>query len=59
MNGPQATMRFTKRAVYQGLNMDLRTSYDMISSAMGIVTELEDYHEGVNAIVEKRKANFR
>lgn len=59
VNGPQTTMRFTKRAVYQGLNMDLRTSYDMISSAMGIVTELEDYHEGVNAIIEKRKANFR
>ncbi len=58
VNGPQTTMRFTKRAVYQGLNMDLRTSYDMISSAMGIVTELEDYHEGVNAIVEKRIPNF-
>ncbi len=57
--GPQAAMRFTKRAVYQGLNMDLRTSFDMISSAMGIVTELEDYHEGVNAVIEKRKPNFK
>ena len=27
----------------------------MISSAMGIVTELEDYQEGVNAVVEKTK----
>ncbi|WP_174733339.1 enoyl-CoA hydratase/isomerase family protein [Mesobacillus harenae] len=58
-SGPQAAMRFTKRAVYQGLTMDLRTSYDMISSAMGIVTELEDYQEGVNAVVEKRKPNFK
>jgi enoyl-CoA hydratase/carnithine racemase len=57
--GPQPVMRFTKRAVYQGLNMDLRTSYDMISSAMGIVTELEDYQEGVRAVVEKRKPNFK
>lgn len=57
--GPQAAMRFTKRAVYQGLNMDLRTSYDMISSAMGIVTELEDYQEGVNAVLEKRKPSFK
>nr|WP_263326464.1 enoyl-CoA hydratase/isomerase family protein [Neobacillus sp. Marseille-Q6967] len=57
--GPQAAMRFTKRAVYQGLNMDLRSSYDMISSAMGIVTELEDYQEGVRAVLEKRKPNFK
>lgn len=57
--GPQTAMRFTKRAVYQGLTMDLRTSYDMISSAMGIVTELEDYQEGVMAIMEKRKPNFK
>jgi enoyl-CoA hydratase/carnithine racemase len=57
--GPQAAMRFTKRAVYQGLNLDLRTSYDMISSAMGIVTELEDYQEGVQAVMEKRKPNFK
>lgn len=58
-NGPQTVMRFTKRAVYQGQDISLRTSYDMISSAMGIVTELEDYSEGVNAIREKRKPNFR
>jgi enoyl-CoA hydratase/carnithine racemase len=57
--GPQAVMRFTKRAVYQGLDMNLRTSYDMISSAMGIVTELEDYQEGVRSVVEKRKPNFK
>ncbi|MFB4164995.1 enoyl-CoA hydratase/isomerase family protein [Alteribacillus sp. JSM 102045] len=57
-NGPQAVLRFTKRAVYQGLNMDLRSSLDTISSAMGIVTELENYQEGVNAISEKRKPKF-
>ncbi|MFC4798692.1 enoyl-CoA hydratase/isomerase family protein [Neobacillus sp. GCM10023253] len=58
-SGPQTVMRFTKRAVYQGLNIDLRTSLDMISSAMGIVTELEDYQEGVQAVLEKRKPNFK
>ena len=56
--GPQAAMRFTKRAVYQGLQLDLRTSLDMISSAMGLVTELEDYQEGVHAVIEKRKPKF-
>ncbi|MDQ1002167.1 enoyl-CoA hydratase/carnithine racemase [Neobacillus niacini] len=58
-NGPKETMRFIKRAVYQGQEMSLRNSYDMISSAMGIVTELEDYQEGVRAIAEKRKPNFK
>jgi enoyl-CoA hydratase/carnithine racemase len=57
-SGPRHTMRFAKRAVYQGLQMDLRSSLDYISSAMGIVTELEDYQEGVRAIAEKRKPNF-
>ena len=58
-NAPQQVLRFTKRAVYQGLEMNLRTSLDMISSSMGILTELEDYREGVNALVEKRKPSFR
>jgi enoyl-CoA hydratase/carnithine racemase len=59
VDGPQEVLRFTKRAVYQGLQMDLRSSLDMISSAMGIVTELEDYQEGVRAILEKRKPKFQ
>lgn len=57
-NGPIETMRFTKRAVYQSREMSLRNSLDMISSSMGIVTELEDYHEGVRAIAERRKPSF-
>jgi enoyl-CoA hydratase/carnithine racemase len=56
--GPQAAIKFTKRAVYQGLQLDLRTSLDMISSAMGLVTELDDYQEGVHAVIEKRKPKF-
>ncbi len=55
---PQEAMRFMKRAVYQGMTTDLRTSLDMISSAMGLVTELTDYEEGVRAIAEKRPPNF-
>jgi len=56
--GPQQVMRFTKRAVYQGLHTDFRTHLDYISSAMGIVTELNDYREGVKAVLEKRKPKF-
>ena len=58
IQGPKETMRFMKRAVYQSRQLDLRTSLDMISSAMGIITELDDYQEGVQALVEKRKPKF-
>ncbi|MFS0553925.1 enoyl-CoA hydratase/isomerase family protein [Brevibacillus sp. 179-C9.3 HS] len=58
-NGPQEVIRFMKRAVYQSMTTDLRTSLDMISSAMGLVTELPDYQEGVSSIAEKRQPNFK
>lgn len=58
-NGPATTIQLTKRAVYQSQQMSLRSSLDYISSAMGIVTELPDFKEGVSAISEKRKAIFR
>ena len=57
-NGPQEVIRIIKRAVYQSQTMSLRSSLDYISSKMGIVTELQDYKEGVSAVLEKRKANF-
>lgn len=58
-NGPQEAIRFTKRTVYQGLRTDLRTSLDTVSSFMGLLTEHSDYHEGVKAIIEKRKPKFK
>jgi enoyl-CoA hydratase/carnithine racemase len=58
-NGPQQAIRLIKRTVYQGLKTDLRTSLDMVSSFMGLATEHEDYQEGLKAIIEKRKANFK
>lgn len=57
--GPTEVIQVIKRAVYQGQKMDLRSSLDYISSAMGIVTELPNYQEGVQAFLEKRKAKFQ
>lgn len=57
--GPQEVIRMVKRAVYQNREMSLRASLDMISSSMAIVTELEDYQEGVKALVEKRAPKFQ
>lgn len=59
VNGPSAVIQFIKRAVYQSQKMNLRSSLDYISSAMGIVTELPDYQEGVSAVLEKRKPKFK
>lgn len=57
--GPQEAIRIIKRAIYQSQTMSLRSSLDYISSKMGIVTELPDHKEGVNAVLEKRKAVFK
>src|SRR5699024_1996854 len=57
-NGPQQAIRLIKRAVNQNETMDLRSSLDLISSHMGIVTELDDHKEGVQALIEKRKPKF-
>lgn len=58
VEGPQEAIRLIKRAVTQNEHMDLRSSLDLISSHMGIVTELPDHEEGVQAIIEKRKPKF-
>lgn len=53
---PIAT-RMIKRAVYQGLRSDLRTSLDLISSHMGIVATSLDVAEARRAAAEGRNAN--
>ena len=46
-------MRLTKRAIYQSEQSTLRSSLDMVSSFMGIVTELDDYRTRTAALVER------
>lgn len=50
---PQQAMRFTKRAIANRQGMSLRASLDMISSAMGIVTELDDYKRLTEQMAKK------
>lgn len=53
MEGPQQAMRLTKRAICQSEQSTLRNSLDLVSSFMGIVTELDDYRTRTAALVEK------
>lgn len=57
-SGPQLAIRLIKRTVQQGLKTDLRTSLDTVSSYMGLVTEHPDHHEGLKALLEKRRPHF-
>ncbi len=40
---PRLAVEMTKRAVYQSVRLDLRTSLDLISSHYGVVTATEDH----------------
>jgi enoyl-CoA hydratase/carnithine racemase len=55
---PAMTLRLMKRAVYQGLRMDLRASLDMISSHQGVISTTHDHREAVAAFNEKRPPRF-
>jgi enoyl-CoA hydratase/carnithine racemase len=51
-------LRMIKRAVYQGLRSDLRTSLDLISSHFGIVAVTDDAEEAMSAFRERRDPDF-
>lgn len=53
LSGPQEAIKFTKRNIKYSEKLELRSALDMISSAMGIVTELDDYHKRSKAMAEK------
>ena len=55
---PALTLRLMKRAVYQGMRMDLRAALDMLSSHLGVISTTNDQREAVAAFNEKRPAKF-
>jgi NAD(P)-dependent dehydrogenase (short-subunit alcohol dehydrogenase family) len=52
-------VQMIKRAVYQGLDQDLRTALDMISSHMAVITATEDSAEAFAAFTQNRDPVFR
>ncbi|TAM86248.1 enoyl-CoA hydratase [bacterium] len=56
-HSPLAT-RMIKRAVYQSLRGDLRTSLDLISSHMAVVQSTDDAKEALDAFRQRREPHF-
>jgi 2-(1,2-epoxy-1,2-dihydrophenyl)acetyl-CoA isomerase len=58
-NSAPISVRMIKRTLYAGLNMDLRTSLDMVSSHMTLARSSEDHVEAIAAAREKRSPLFK
>jgi enoyl-CoA hydratase/carnithine racemase len=52
--GPSWAMRAVKRAIYQGMRSELRTSLDLVSSHYAIATSLPEHRNAVNAFAGNR-----
>jgi len=57
--GPPLAIQKAKRAIYEGMGMDLRDSLGMVGTAVAELRETEDHREGARAFVEKREPVFR
>jgi enoyl-CoA hydratase/carnithine racemase len=57
-DGPPVAIRMIKRAVYQSMRSDLRTSLDLISSHSGVIGSMDDSAEAMAAFRDKRPPNY-
>lgn len=53
------SVRYIKRALYQGLTMDLKSHLDLGSSHLAMIRTSRDHMEAVAAFKEKRKPTFK
>ncbi len=58
-SAPPFSVRHIKRAVYQGLNTDMNTAFDLVSSHIAIARAGEDHVEAIKAFKEKRTGKFK
>lgn len=56
--GPIA-VRFAMEAVHKGLNMSFMEGCDLEANLFGLICASDDTKEGLNAFLEKRKAEFK
>lgn len=51
---PEHAVRFSKRAVYQGLNMSLIAHLDMVSSHVAVLRDTDDYRNKVADLIARK-----
>ena len=56
---PPLGLKFTKKALYSGLDKDMRTEFDYEHFAQVTCLLTEDFQEGRRAFMEKRQPVFR
>jgi enoyl-CoA hydratase len=59
MNNPPLSIKFTKRAVNVGMQLDLTSALEYEAFCVAIVAASEDRKEGFKAFVEKRKPVYK
>ncbi|MFC1825364.1 enoyl-CoA hydratase/isomerase family protein [Thermodesulfobacteriota bacterium] len=59
INNPPLSIKFAKRAVNVGMQLDLTSAIDYESQCVAVLTTSEDQIEGARAFVEKRKPVFK
>lgn len=52
---PMEAIRFCKRSLYQGMDMQLATHLDMLSSHLSVLRDTEDHRAKVSAFLNRRK----
>ena len=57
--GPPLALRFTKRALYDGLTRDLTTDFEYEAYVQSLCFQSEDHKEGLRAFRDKRATVFR
>ena len=55
---PTRGLGYIKRAINQSLRNDLETQLQLEEELQGLAASTQDYHEGVQAFLEKRKPEF-
>jgi len=56
--GPRVAMKFTKKAVYNGLTMDFLTAMNWIGYYRAVAGHAGEFEEGTKAFLEKRDPQF-
>jgi len=59
VKGPPLAIRRAKRAIYEGLGMDLKATLNYLAAVVKELRETEDHKEGARAFVEKREPLFK